>query len=280
MNPSDIRSRVVHFLFLLMAILPGVVARADNAPAAKPIEALMITGGCCHDYTNQKMILSQGISARANVHWTLFQEDGDTHHELTIYNKPDWWKGYDIIVHNECYADVADPAFVAKALEPVRAGIPAVVIHCTLHTFRALPTNEWREFIGMTSTHHGAQLPIKVQVLKPGDPIMTGFPANWVSGPEELYSIDETWPNANVLAQAYAYDANPVQDQRENPVIWTNMYQGKTRVFGSSMAHNDYTMQDPVYLNMMARGLLWACGKLDDKGNPLPGYGPQPAAAK
>jgi type 1 glutamine amidotransferase len=254
-------------------------ARADDA-AVKPIEALMITGGGYHDYAAQQHIIADGISARANVHWTIFYENGDTKHMLSIYSKPDFAKGYDVIVHNECYADVTDPAFVEKVLAPHKAGIPGVVIHCTLHTFRALPTDQWREFIGMSSNHHGAQLPIKVEVSKAADPIMTGFPAHWVTGPEELYSIDKVWPNATVLAQAFAYDANPPADQKEDPVIWTNMYLGKTRVFGTSLAHNDATMQDPVYLSVITRGLLWACGKLDANGQPKPGYGPQSPAAK
>jgi hypothetical protein len=32
---------------------------------------------------------------------------------------------------------------------------------------------------------------------------------------------------------------------------------------------------DPRYLDLVTRGLLWACGKLDDQGQPLPGYGPK-----
>src|SRR2546423_1352143 len=44
--------------------------------AAEPIKALMITGGCCHDYEQQKKILSEGISARANVTWTIIHEGG------------------------------------------------------------------------------------------------------------------------------------------------------------------------------------------------------------
>ena len=265
-----------HFksLSVLLLAIAGfcLPSRADDAPAVKPIQALLITGGGFHDYTRQKQILTQGISARANVQWTIFYEDGDTHHELSIYQKPDWWKGYDIVVHNECFADVTDTAFIDKALAAVRAGIPAVVIHCTLHTFRSLPTDQWREFIGMSSNHHGSQLPIHVEVLQPTNPIMTDFPPRWVTGPEELYSIDKAMPNATVLAQAYS-----TEEKKEDPVIWTNMYMGKTRVFGTSMAHNDYTMQDPVYLSLVSRGLLWACDRLDANGNPKPGYGPQAA---
>lgn len=32
-------------------------------------------------------------------------------------------------------------------------------------------------------------------------------------------------------------------------------------------------MRDPVYLDMLTRGLLWACDKLEDDGSPKPDYG-------
>jgi hypothetical protein len=218
-------------LILLLSIAFSLPSRADDA--VKPIQALLITGGGYHDYANQQHILTEGISARANVQWHIFYENGDTKHQMSIYSKPDFAKGMDIIVHNECYADVSDPEFVKKVLAPHAAGIPGVVIHCTLHTFRALKTDEWREFIGMTSTHHGPQQPIPVKVLQPTNPIMIGFPADWVTGPEELYSIDKVWPNATPLAQGYAVD-----EKKNDPVIWTNLYLGKTRVIGSSMARH------------------------------------------
>ena len=31
-------------------------------------------------------------------------------------------------------------------------------------------------------------------------------------------------------------------------------------------------MSEPVFLDLVARGLLWSCGKLDEAGKPLPGY--------
>ena len=33
------------------------------------------------------------------------------------------------------------------------------------------------------------------------------------------------------------------------------------------------TMERPEYLDLVARGLLWACGKLNADGKPAPGYG-------
>jgi hypothetical protein len=32
-------------------------------------------------------------------------------------------------------------------------------------------------------------------------------------------------------------------------------------------------MQRDLYLDLVTRGLLWACDKLDDEGKPKPGYG-------
>jgi len=32
-------------------------------------------------------------------------------------------------------------------------------------------------------------------------------------------------------------------------------------------------VEDPRYLDLVTRGLLWACGKLGEDGKPLAGYG-------
>jgi type 1 glutamine amidotransferase len=55
-------------------------------------------------------------------------------------------------------------------------------------------------------------------------------------------------------------------------VVWTNLYQNKTRVFSTTIGHNNQTVEDPRYLDLVTRGMLWACGKLGEDGEPLPGY--------
>ena len=55
-------------LFAVVAVLtvgPGQSNRASAADAQPAIRALLVIGGCCHDYAKQKEILTQGISARA-----------------------------------------------------------------------------------------------------------------------------------------------------------------------------------------------------------------------
>jgi type 1 glutamine amidotransferase len=268
--------------FLQLALACGaltLVASAADAPA--PLRVLYITGGCCHDYDQQKLIIPEGVSARANFVWTVVQEGGTgTKHEgieQSVYQNPDWAKGYNIVVHNECFADDKDLAYVGNVLAPHRAGTAAVVLHCTMHTFRALETNVFREFLGVTSTHHGPQHPLDVKNLKPENSVMQAFPAVWKTGDEELYAVDHVWPDTLVLATAAdkQKDAagNWVPTTKDNAIIWQHTY-GKGRVFGSTLAHNNRTMEDPVFLDLLTRGMLWACDKLDEHGRPKSGYGP------
>jgi uncharacterized protein len=254
-------------LLLAFCVLPLRADEPAKSAAAKPLRALLITGGCCHNYNEQKKIIPDGVSARARVEWTIVQEGGtSTNHRVSLYENPNWADGYDVVVHNECFAEVKDKAFVDRVVNAHKAGVAAVVIHCAMHTFRDLKSDEWRACLGVTSTHHGPQQPLDVKNLKPEHPVMKGFPSQWKTGNEELYAIDKVWPNAVPLAQAYAVD-----NKRDHPVIWTNT-NGAGRVFGTTLAHHDSTMKDPVYLDMLTRGLLWACGKLEDDGTPKAGY--------
>jgi type 1 glutamine amidotransferase len=63
--------------------------------------------------------------------------------------------------------------------------------------------------------------------------------------------------------------------EAEAIVTWTNEYgPKKTRVFSTTLGHNNATVEDSRYLDLVARGVLWATGKLRDDGTPAPGYGP------
>jgi putative membrane-bound dehydrogenase-like protein len=237
---------------LVVACLPPCEARD-----VKPIRALLITGGC-HDYTRQKKILSEGISARASVEWTIVQQGGTTTTaKIPIYENPNWAIGFDVVVHNECFSDAADPKWTEQIVKPHRDGVPAVVIHCAMHCYRD-KTDEWFKFLGVTSHRHGANYPFEVVNLAPNNPIMRGFGESWQTPKGELYLFSKVWETATPLAHAMSRDTKQFE-----PCIWTNTY-GKGRVFGTTIGHHNEEMSDPVFLNLMTRGLLWAAGKLDD----------------
>src|SRR6185437_13528089 len=103
--------------FVFLAVMAVSFARAAETP--KPLKALLITGGCCHDYENQRFILKAGIEAWANVIVDIiYVKDGSTHPALPIYGNPDYAKGYDVVIHDECAADVSDPKIIQDVLKP------------------------------------------------------------------------------------------------------------------------------------------------------------------
>ena len=232
-----------------LILLPG---RLD---AAQPLRVLMVTGGCCHDYEQQKKILSAGISARANVTFTVVHEQPDDRmHKVSIYARNDWARGYDLILHNECFGAVDDVAFVETITAAHKAGMPAVMLHCSSHSYRAPATDEWRQCVGITSMKHEKRRDLKVKTVDGTHPVMKGFPAGWVDKDDELYMNVKVWPTVVPLAKAYGQDS-----KQDHVIIWLNTY-GKARVFATTMGHQNTTMSDPVYLDLVARGLLWACG--------------------
>ena len=222
----------------------------------EPLKALLITGGCCHNYVFQSLAMTTGVEALADIEWTVVNEGGKgTKAQIKLYDDPDWAKPYDIIVHNECFANTEDEEYIKKITAAHKAGKPAVVVHCAMHTYRAAKVDDWREFLGVTSRKHDHQSNYAVKVVKDDHPIMKGFRKDWVTPKDELYIIEKLWPKATALATSVSE-----RDKKEHPVVWVNDFHG-TRVFGTTYGHSDDTFRDPTFIELLARGIVWAAGK-------------------
>lgn len=259
-----------HLICLLAVAILNVPVSAEEkkSPDVKPLRAMLITGGCCHDYETQKKILTEGISSRANVTWTVVHEGGtSSDHKVSVYGKKDWIRDYDVVVHNECFGRVSDVPFVEGMIKAHTDNrIPAVAIHCTMHSYRSADTEEWSRFLGVTTRTHEGHRPVTLKNLKPDHPIMKPFPESWKTPNGELYKIEKFYPTATALAQAYGVDT-----QKDHICVWVNQYE-KTRIFATTIGHHNETIQESTYLDLVSRGLLWACDKLGDDGRPRPGY--------
>ena len=260
-----------------LAVLSPLAPAADkekpaaDKPAVKPLKALLVLGGCCHDYAKQQDILAKGISARANVEVTIaYDPDTTTKHLNPIYANADWAKGYDVIIHDECSSDVKDLDVINNILKPHKGGLPGVVLHCGMHCYRSegwpKEVTPWFEFTGLQTTGHGAQLPIEISFADKESPITKGM-ENWTTVKEELY---------NNIAGKVLETAHPLargkQGNDDNVCVWTNTYNKNTRVFATTLGHNNETVADDRYLDLVTRGLLWATGHLTDDGKPAAGY--------
>ncbi len=242
----------------LLFLLAGYVAIAkEGEEDAPPVRALLVTGGCCHDYEKQKVILTAGIAERfeGEIDWTVLHEGGTSRdHKVSIYSKENWADSFDIVVHNECFGGLADVGFIEKMVEGHR-GTPAVAIHCTMHSYRGAKTEAWRELLGVKSVRHEKHHPITVLPVAVDHPVMEDFPAEWVTPKGELYEIVETKPTMTTLATGHTRSAD-----KKEACVWVNDF-GGTRVFGTTIGHHNETMLEDTYLELVTRGFTWALGR-------------------
>lgn len=230
---------------------------AQEPARPKPIKALLITGGCCHDYARQKDILKRGIESRAMVEVTLIHSaDTSTKARFEMYDSPDWARGYDVVIHDECSADVKELPYVDNILNAHKNGVAAVNLHCAMHCYRT-GRDDWFQFVGIHSTGHGPQKPIDVTFLDRSHPVTQGLD-NWTTINEELYNNIKLFDTTVPLARGRQDTGQKVDDF---VVAWANQF-GKARVFSTTLGHNNDTVGDPRYLDMVTRGLLWSVDKL------------------
>jgi type 1 glutamine amidotransferase len=281
---------------LALALLAGVAS--PLVAEQKPLRVLVVAGGCCHDYANQKDILKKGIEARVNATVEVAfvdVKDKDFKGKATqpvfeIYKSADWAKSFDVVVHDECAADVTDQAYVANIINAHKNGLPAVNLHCAMHSYRwgnfkeavkvGADNASWYEMLGLQSTGHGPQQPIAITFTDKSHPVTTGL-ADWTTVNEELYN------NVQVLgAKTLATGLQKVPEKKDKKgkvtpaseataiVAWTNEFgPKKTRIFSTTIGHNNATVEDARYLDLVARAVLWSAGKLEADGKPSAGFG-------
>jgi type 1 glutamine amidotransferase len=248
-------------LIILTALAIVHLATAADAP----IKALIIGGGCCHDYKNQSTILIEGIQARTAADITIASQSPKE--ARAVLSQPNWADGYDVVIYNFCDAGEKDSAYIDAVVKThTEGGVGAVMIHCALHSYhwnvgagrKDFANKNWVKMLGIGSRGHGPHKPITVttEAAAKDHPIMKGIPAEWTTPKGELYYSDYIAPTSTILAKGTNDGGKNVQ-----AVVWTNET-GKAKVFGTSLGHHNETMLEKAYLDMVTNGLLWATGRL------------------
>jgi len=68
---------MIQRLLLLATFSTLAIEPALSAGAPKPLRALLITGGCCHNYPFQAAALTNAVAKLAAVEWTIVNEGGN-----------------------------------------------------------------------------------------------------------------------------------------------------------------------------------------------------------
>jgi type 1 glutamine amidotransferase len=268
---EDILKTIAGILALFLTVPPV------HAETPKPVKILIVSGGCCHDYARQRELLEKGLKERmpaqvSHVYYDPKPGEKATRPLLPIYGNPHYADGYDVVIHDECAADEDSAAALDAVLAPHRNGVPAVNLHCAMHSYRSGtwtqpvkagdPNARWFEFTGIQSTGHGPQSPIRLSVEAGGHPVGERF-VPYTTGSDELYNNLTAFDVTPVLTGMQPESPVEADRSKRYVVAWTHYYGPKrARVFSTTLAHNIDVMADPRYLDLVARGVLWATGRL------------------
>lgn len=246
------------FAILSALLLSILFAGCGTTVQEQPIQALLITGGGWHDYETQEKLLTEGISERLGerIEWTVIHEgDGEPDYHVSVLQEENWAEGYDVVVHNTGFGRVTDSEYVESFIEHHK-GTPAVLIHASVHSYRyAEPADPWFEFMGFQSMWHEDQREFEVENIAPEHPIMKDFPEVWSSPPDEIYVTENIRGDITPLARAYGSETGEYQT-----IVWTHEIED-TRVFATTLGHNNKTFENDDFINKVANGLLWAVGR-------------------
>ena len=136
-SPLSITFQSISYCLLAciaVSLIPNVNAADDSD---KKLKILLVAGGCCHDYPEQTKLLKEGLEKRINSEVTVvLSSDTSTKATFKIYESDDWAKGYDVVIHDECSANVTDKPYIDRILNAHRNGTPAVNLHCAMHSYR------------------------------------------------------------------------------------------------------------------------------------------------
>ncbi len=240
-----------------LLVCVALFAHAEEASAAK-LKGLWCTGGGSHDYKKHAPLLTEKTAQLAAVEWTVV-------FGLDVFKDADYAEGYDVVAYDLCYAGERSKEIIGNVTNTIKAGKPTVIVHCSLHTFRAIDWDNWREAMGMTSSSHDRFRALGTKKTAE-HPTTKFWPENWQTTGDELYRTTKLWPSATALLTVFSPES-----KKDHVVCWINQY-GKGRVWATTLGHNMQTVGKPEYHRLLANGVLWVCGKLDDNGKPLAGY--------
>ncbi len=249
-----------------IAFISPIHAESDD----RLVHVLYVTGGGWHDYDGQAPIVVKIIREalaevgikKVNITTSIVghpQQSPDFQRH-PAFAREDWAEGFDLVVYNKCNAPrYHNDDWVKRIVAPHREGLPAVLIHGTLHNFwpDENRTGLWNAFCGVTSRNHEAHHPVTTQVRRPDHPIMAGLPEQWSHEQGELYRIHGMQDGVEVLAVGTSGEGV------EHPTIWTHRF-GEGRVFGISLGHATETFHGEEFQRVTRQGIQWAIGKRDE----------------
>jgi len=161
---------------------------------------------------------------------------------------------FDLIVPVVTMSSIEKPELKAL-LQAVRDGSGVAGFHGSMcDSFRNEPDYQFMTG-GQWVAHPGNIIDYRVDVARPGDPVMTGIKSFSYRSEQYYMHVD---PSNEVLATTTFTDEHfPGIGGVVMPVVWKRHY-GKARVFYSALGHTAEEFDVPEMAEIFERGALWA----------------------
>jgi hypothetical protein len=156
-------------------------------------------------------------------------------------------------------------------MEFVKKGGGFVGTHCggadTWHNWIVDGEKPFLQMVGGEFVGHGSQQESSVRVVDPKFPAVQGWPSQFKLT-DEWYAYDGFHKNMHVLMLLETEGMKePLYDRDDYPITWCSEY-GDGRVFYTGMGHREDVWENPLYQEMVAKGILWAGKKIDADASP------------
>ncbi len=153
------------------------------------------------------------------------------------------------------YANIDEipPAQESALLEYVAGGGGFIPLHCASFCFRNSAAVV--DLMGAQFQRHGGEV-FSTEIVQPEHPIMQGF-GGFESWDETYIHTKHNERNRIVLEVRKA--GNQAQGKTAEPWTWIRTH-GNGRVFYTAWGHDQRTWEHPGFLNLLQRGIRWACG--------------------
>ena len=249
---------------ILLSLMAAILINAESKKSL-PLKGLLVTGGGHHDYAAQKKIITEEISKRLSVEWEVMFVM-DPRKMKGLLSVDDWAKGYDFIFYNFCFAREDDVKFIDSVVKVHQGGIPAIAMHCAMHTYHPYVKGQkpeeksWNKMLGVVSTGHGPHVPYDVTIAKKqaAHPVVKGLPAKWRTPKGELYMVPVVMEGTTVLA--HGDNGSEHRPPEPQACAWVKEKDG-FRLYATTMGHHNETVATKEFLDLLGNGIRWATQK-------------------
>ena len=239
-------------LIVALSMMLGSPAHAADAPPEKPLRVMLTTGG--HGFEEKQFYaMWDALPGITYIKAPLPQAINDL--------KPGLEKKFDVLVMYDM-AKGFTPEQQQNLLDLTKTGIGIVSLHHNLCSHADWP--EYRTIIGgrylqNPETIDGKEYPksaylhaqhFEVKIEDKEHPITKGLADFQMD--DEAYSGFYVSPDSHVLLTV-------VHPKCDHNVAWTTQC-GKSRVFYLMFGHGPTAWTNPVYPQLLARGIRWAAG--------------------